>query len=120
MSDNRDIPFLKHILDAITDVENSIDGLSRKKFEENKDIRDATIRRIEIMGEAVKNISNKLKEIYPSIAWKKIAGARDRMIHVYFDIDMNVVWDIVKKDIPQLKKQIQKIKEELESKNKSL
>lgn len=115
MIEHNDIVYIKHILDAIEDIENSVNNLSRKEFEENKDVKDAAIRRLEVIGEAAKNISNKLKEYYPDIAWKKMTGARDRMIHAYFSVDLDIVWEIVKKDLPQLKKKIQKIKEELES-----
>ena len=118
MTEHNDLPYIKHILDAINDTENSVKDLSKKEFEESKDVKDATIRRIEVIGEAAKNISNKLKENYPNIVWKKITGARDRMIHAYFSVDLDIVWEIVKKDLPQLKKQIQKIKQYLEAENK--
>ncbi|MBI4141647.1 DUF86 domain-containing protein [Candidatus Woesearchaeota archaeon] len=118
MTEHNDVSYIKHILDAIADVENSVKNKSKKEFEESKDLRDANIRRIEVMGEAVKNLSSKLKQAYPVVAWKKMAGARDIMIHAYFTVDIDIVWDIIKKDVPKLKKQIQKIKEELETKKK--
>ena len=114
MSKHEDTPYLKHILDAINDIQESTKNLSKKEFEISKDPKDATIRRIEIIGEAIKNISKELKEKYPAILWKKIAGARDRMIHAYFSIDLDILWDIAKKDLPILKKQIQKIQQDLE------
>ena len=77
---NHDLPYIKHILDAIKDIESSIDGLSKTEFKKSKDIKDATVRRIEIIGEAVKNISQGIKNRYPDIEWKKIAGTRDIMI----------------------------------------
>lgn len=107
MSSN--IPYLKHILDAIADTESSLKGLSKKKFKENKDVKDATVRRIEIIGEAVKNISKELKDKHPEVEWKKIAGSRDKMIHAYFSVDLDVVWNITKKYMPKLRKQIQQI-----------
>jgi len=102
----RDIPYLEHILDAINDIENSTKNLSREDFEKNKDIRDATIRRIEIIGEATKNISGETKNKYKEVEWKDIVGTRDKMIHAYFEIDMDITWKIIKKDLPILKKQI--------------
>lgn len=114
MSSN--IPYLKHVLDAIADTESSLKRLSKKRFKENKDVKDATVRRIEIIGEAVKNISNDLKNKHPEVEWKKIASSRDRMIHAYFSVDLDIVWDIAKKHMPLLKKQIQTILEEIENK----
>ena len=109
----RDLVFVKHILDAIGDIQFSIKNLSKKEFIENKDIKDATIRRLEIIGEAVKNISNDFKEKYPKVSWRKIAELRDIIIHAYFDIDLDIVWKIIKKDIPLFKNQMLKIKKEL-------
>ena len=108
-----DVTYIKHILDAINDIESSIKGLSKEKFQKSKDIRDACVRRLEIIGEAVKNISQETKAKYPLIEWKKIAGTRDMIIHSYFNVDLDIVWDIIKKDLPDLKTKILKIKEDL-------
>jgi uncharacterized protein with HEPN domain len=118
MSKRDDLVFIKHILDAINDIEESINGLSKQEFIDDKDIKDATIRRIEIIGEAVKNISPNTKNKYPGIEWKQIAGTRDKMIHHYFSVDLDITWGIIKKDIPELRNQILKIEKDLEGKNK--
>jgi len=109
MSSHADTPYLRHILDAIQDIASSVKNLSKKEFKENKDVKDATVRRIEIIGEAAKNISSELKAKYPEVEWKQIAGSRDVMIHAYFKVDLDVVWNIIKKDLPKLQKQIQHI-----------
>ena len=113
MTNRKDLVFIEHVLDAIKDIESSIKNLSEKEFKEIKDVKDATIRRIEIIGEAIKNISEKTKKEYPKIEWKKIIGTRDRLIHAYFNVDLDITWDIIKKDIPDLKIKIEKIKKEL-------
>ena len=98
--------FLRHILDSISDIERSTSKLSKSAFESNKDIKDATLRRIEVIGEAVKNISEETKQKHPEIEWKKIAGTRDVIIHAYFNVDWDLVWDMIQKDIKGLKEQI--------------
>jgi len=110
---NRDIPYLNHILDAINEIEESIIKISREDFEVIKDKKDACIRRLEIIGEAVKNVSEETKRRYPKVEWKKISGTRDIILHSYFNVDLDVVWEIIKKDIPIFKKQILEIKEEI-------
>jgi uncharacterized protein with HEPN domain len=112
MKHHENFPYLKHILDAIGDIEGSVKKLSKEEFKKNKDIKDATVRRIEIIGEAVKNVSKEFKQKHPEIEWAKIAGARDVMIHAYFSVDLNIVWSIVKKDLPDLKKKVKSILEE--------
>jgi len=107
----QDSPYLKHILDAINDIEESIGNKTKEEFIKDKDTKDATVRRLEIIGEATKNISSALKRKYPNVEWKKIGGARDVMIHAYFSVDLNIVWSIAKNDIPKLKKQVQDILE---------
>jgi len=114
MSSHENLPYIKHILDSISDIDDSISDLSKKEFKESKDVRDAVVRRLEVIGEAAKNISKDLKEAHPEIEWKKIAGTRDVMIHAYFSVDLDIVWEIIKQDLPVLKKQILKIKKELE------
>ena len=109
MTKHFDEPFLKHILDAIQDINESINIISKEEFLRNKDIREANIRRIEVIGEAVKNISKEFRDKHKEIEWSKIAGARDKIIHKYFEIDFDIVWEIIKNDLPKLKRDIEKI-----------
>lgn len=108
------ILFVGDILENIKLLENSTGNISRKELENNLDIRDATVRRLEVMGEAVKNIPNLFREKYPEVPWKKLAGLRDVIIHAYFGVDLDVIWDIVKNDISPLKKQIERILREMQ------
>jgi len=112
MTYHKDLPYINHILDAIKDIEESIEDISREEFEKNKDIKDANIRRIEVIGEAVKNLSKDIKEKYNEIEWNKIIGTRDKMIHHYFGVNLDILWDIIKISIPDLKIKILKIKKE--------
>ena len=104
---------LSHILDSISSIEKYTEGLTKEEFLANHLVQDGTIRQIEIIGEATKNISEPLKEKYPHITWKGITGMRDKLIHNYFGVDIDAVWDAVKKDIPILKDEILKIMEDL-------
>ena len=73
-----------------------------KEFIANELIQDGVIRNLEIIGEAVKDIPEDIKSIYPNIEWKKIAGLRDILIHAYFGVDMEIIWDIVENKVPKL------------------
>mgnify|MGYP001583711395 CR=1 FL=1 len=108
------ILFFDDILEAINDIQESVKNLSNEDFSDNKDAKDATIRRLEIIGEAIKNIPNSIREKYPEVPWNKIAGMRDIISHGYFRVDLDAVWEVVRKDLPKLKGQMQKIKKELE------
>jgi len=105
--------YLRHILEAIENIERSCSGVLKGNFKKNRDLQDATIRRLEVIGEAVKNLSEKIKKKYPEVEWKKIVGTRDILIHVYFSVDMDIIWNIVREDIPNLKKGIEKILKEV-------
>lgn len=105
--------FVEDILSAINPIKNFFSGLNKKEFINDELRQSAIIRKIEIIGEAVKNISEETKDKYSNIEWKKIAGTRDIFSHAYFEILLYRVWDIVKKDIPILKQEIQKIKTDI-------
>lgn len=77
----------------------------------------AVTRAIEIIGEATKNIPDLLRKKYPQVPWKDMAGMRDKLIHEYFGIDVDVLWKTVTQDIPQLKALIQKVIDDIDNKN---
>ena len=101
--------FLKHILESIKEIEKYSKNIALEKFLKTTEKQDAIIRRLEVIGEAIKNVPPSYKDKYPSIAWKKVAGLRDVLIHEYFGVDLDMTWEIIKKDIPILKKQIKEL-----------
>jgi len=109
-----DLAFIKHILDSINAIEVFSKNLTKEKLMVNRLKQSAIVREIEVMGEAVKNMSKSLRDKHQEIEWKEIAGTRDKMIHHYFGVDLNIVWDIIKIHLPILKEKILKIEEELE------
>ena len=98
--------YLRHILDAIKDIETYVRGLNEQKFLSNKLVQDAVIRNLEIIGEATKKIEKVFKTKNPQIEWRKIAGMRDVLIHDYLGVDPAIVWRVIKNRLPQLKKDI--------------
>ena len=88
------------------------EGVSEEEFYENTQIQDAVIRRLEIVGEAIKNIPADFREQYPDVPWRKIAGMRDVLIHGYAGVNLLRVWRVVIDDLPDLKERFQEMEEE--------
>jgi Uncharacterized conserved protein len=98
---------LKHILDAIEEIEKYLLEVDFPTFIENSMMRFACIKQMEIVGEASNHISEELKLKFTDIAWAQIVGMRNVFAHEYFGIDSNLVWEIIKNDLPELKSRIQ-------------
>jgi uncharacterized protein with HEPN domain len=101
--------YLEHILEAIGKIENFTNAVSKFDFDNNVMIQDAVIRNIEIIGEATKKISKPFTLAHQEIPWSEMAGMRDKLIHDYLDVDVDVVWKTIEIDLPLLKKMISKI-----------
>jgi uncharacterized protein with HEPN domain len=95
-----------HILDAIGEIEFYNKDADFEKFSKTSIIRFASIKQIEIIGEAANHISEETKNSFPDIPWKNIIGLRNILIHEYFGIDAKIIWDIIQYNLPELKKQM--------------
>ena len=101
-----------HILDAIEEIEFYNTDVDFEKFCKTSIIRFASIKQIEIIGEAANYISQQVKELNDDIPWRRIIGLRNILIHEYFGVDAKIVWDIIQFDLPALKYNIQKVLQE--------
>lgn len=105
--------YLDDILESIERIEDYTKGKTEEVFKRNTELQDAVLRRLEIIGEAVKHIPEDVKDKYPQIEWKKIAGARNIFVHEYFGVRLERVWETALKDLPRLKEQIERILKEI-------
>jgi uncharacterized protein with HEPN domain len=107
MSDRRrDKDFVGDMTDAMELILGYTKGLTYKSFVEDRKTCDAVVRNFEIIGEAAKNISSDIKTGNPDIPWKELAGLRDKLIHFYFGVDYRIVWNIIRKELPKVRKSI--------------
>ncbi len=113
MTEKDDGVFIEHILESIQAIQEFSKDMNLDELSSNRMKRNAIFREIEIIGEASKNLSNNLKEKYKKIPWKEIAGTRDKLIHHYFGVNLDLLFKTIQEDIPELKKQIEKIKQEI-------
>ncbi|MCS7307759.1 MAG: DUF86 domain-containing protein [Aquificaceae bacterium] len=104
--------FINDILESIQKIEKYTDNLSYNEFVADEKTKDAVIRNLEIIGEAARQIPDNIKALTSEIEWSKIIGLRNRIIHGYFAIEYEIIWQIVKKELPSLKTEIQKILKE--------
>ena len=101
--------FLEHIIENILDIEEFSTGLTKEELKNDKLKQNAIVRSLEIIGEAVKNVPNTFRNKHSQIEWSKISGLRDKLIHHYFGVDFNTIWDVIKVDLPELKKKVKLI-----------
>jgi uncharacterized protein with HEPN domain len=101
--------YLEDILEAISKIAEFTKGFRLETFSDDAKTMDAAVRNLEVIGEAIKKIPDDVKHKHPEIEWKKIAGLRDILIHEYFGVDIEIVWDIIQSKLPELKKKIKSL-----------
>jgi uncharacterized protein with HEPN domain len=109
MSKRGDFELVCDIKEALGRIGGYIAGLSFDEFLKDVKTQDAVVRNLEVVGEAAKNLSEDFKAAHHLIPWKKLAGVRDRLIHHYFGVNFDIVWNIAKEDLPELMAQFEKI-----------
>lgn len=99
--------YFQDILDSIKKIENYLQGCIYKRFVTDEMVLDAVVRNIEIIGEAALQMPLETKKIHPEIPWVKITGMRNKIVHEYFGVDVEILWQTIKEDLPKLKRQIE-------------
>ncbi len=103
------LEYLQHILNETQYLTDRAKGLNKDKFMRDETLKRAFVRSIEIIGEATKQVPDDLKQKYSHIEWRAMAGMRDRLIHGYFGVDYDIVWDVVVNKVPVLEQEIKHI-----------
>ena len=101
--------YLKDILVAIESIEDFIAGMDLDTFQIDDKTTSAVMRKLEIIGEAVKQIPDEIRQNYSQVPWKEMAGMRDKLIHFYFGVDYHLVWKTITERLPQVKQEIQRV-----------
>jgi len=104
--------YLEDIIEAAGAVREFVTGMDKDELGKDRRTRDAVVRNLEVIGEAAKKLPAQMKRDHPEVEWKKIAGLRDILVHDYFGIDMDIVWDVVQNKLPVLNEQIRRILDE--------
>lgn len=98
--------YLNDISESVRAIEIYLENMDYEKFISDRKTYSATVRELEIIGEAVSKLSDELKEQYPDVLWQQIKPFRNKLVHEYFGIDCKIVWDVVKNELPILNSQI--------------
>jgi uncharacterized protein with HEPN domain len=101
--------YFDDILEAIGAIREYVAGLSREGFGRDRKTVDAVVRNLEVIGEAVKQLPVEVRSAHPEVEWQKIAGLRDVLIHAYFGVDLDIIWDVIANKLPDLESRVRRI-----------
>lgn len=102
------LEYLRHILDETDYLIEASRGLSRRQFVRDATLKRAFVRSIEIIGEATKNLPDDVRRKHPQVEWRAMTGMRDRLVHGYFGVDHDIVWDVVANKVPALREEVRR------------
>lgn len=114
MTNEQDVAYLRHLGDAIHQIQDYVREVSEAEFVNDEMLQDAVIRQLSIIGEAVGQLSDELREKSPSVPWTDIYGMRNKLVHDYFGVDLGAVWDTVKRDRSSRLDSVERLIEKLE------
>jgi uncharacterized protein with HEPN domain len=97
------------VREGIANVAEFLGAMTREKFQADKKTLHAVVRNLEVIGEAVKNVPSEVRDRHPEVPWQRIAGLRDILIHQYFGLDIDIIWDIIQNKLPDLRQQVETI-----------
>jgi len=104
-----DSVYLQHILAAISRIQEYLAGVTYDEFTENHLLQDGVVRQLEIIGEATRQISTEFQDMHPDLPWSQMVGIRNRLAHAYFEVNLPIIWDTARVNLPPLKAQVEQL-----------
>lgn len=110
MGEKDNLTYINHIIDAINTIEEYTKNMKKNDFLPDKKTQDAVIRELMVVGEATALLKDDFKNKYVDIPWTRMKGTRNVVVHAYFSVDLNILWEIISRDLPEIKPKLQEIK----------